>query len=170
VIRKNGTGQFDGWVHDDRTNTHLQIRTTGVVLNLAAMMAVHQRYYTKRGRTRKVNDRYLVSPDVFAEYLKFLYTHVGRAKAGWLPAATRLFTPNIPGWVLRHAPGKGFFHDNRNDARPSIEAINVTKWANRDDEGDRIVRGAVAARARDMATYAETQMRLALKKTGFSAA
>jgi hypothetical protein len=132
-------------------------------------MAVHRKYYTKRGRTRAANDRYIVSPETFTQYLEFLYAAVGKARAGWLPAATRLFTPNIPGWVLRHAPGKGFFRDGRQDPRPYIEARNVTQWSNRDDEGERIVRGAVEARVRDMGTYLETQMRLALRKTGFAA-
>lgn len=172
VVRQVGTGPFDGRIHHAATSTHTDIRTFGTVQNVAAMMAVHRKYYTRRGRTRRVQDRYLVSPEVFTQYLEFLYKHAGRAKAGWLPAASRLFTPGLPQWVLRHAPGEGFFDDGRQSERPYIEAMNTSRWSRSrgQDEADRIVRGAVAARARDMETYLVVQMNLALKKTGFSAA
>lgn len=170
LLKVHGNGPYDGWVHDAKTGVHVRIRTSGVIRSAGEMMAIHQKQLTRRGRTRTVNDRYVVAPELFAGYLKVLYLAVGKAKAGWLPAASRLYVANLPSYMLRHAPGKGFFHDGRQDARPYIEARNVTKWSNRDDEGDRIVRGAIGARARDMEKYLEVQMRIALTKTGFSAA
>lgn len=170
LVRVAGNQPYRGWITPRVGFGSVWIETSGTVRNVAEMMVIHRRYYTRRGRTRKVPLRYVVAPEVFAEYLKFLYLAVGKAKAGWLPAATRLFTPGLPQWVLRHAPGKGIFHDGRQDPRPYIEAINTTPWALHRDEGERIVRGAVETRVRDMERYLGVQMELALKKTGFTAA
>lgn len=170
VMKKAGRGPFSGTVHDAKTGVHINIRTSGAVLSIAEMRAIHKKNYTRRGRTRHVQDRYAVSPVLFTEYVEMLYKWVGKAKAGWLPAASRLFTPNIPGWVLRHAPGKGFFEDGRNDPRPYIEARNLTQWSLDRDEGERIVGDAIRGRVRDMDAYVEAQMRLRLKQQGFSAA
>lgn len=170
VIKKVGRGPFRGMIHDHLAGVHVDLKTSGAVLTIAEMRAIHKRQYTRRGRVRTIPERYLVSPVLFTEYVEMIYEWAGKAKAGWLPAASRLFAANIPGWVLRHAPGRGFFDDGRNDVRPYIEARNTTQWSIDREEGERIVGDAIRARVRDMDTYVETQMRLRLMAAGFKVA
>jgi hypothetical protein len=67
-------------------------------------------------------------------YIAKKISHVGRAKAGWLPAAVKFGSSRIPRWVARHAPGEGSAVDAmRTDERGMvsgyIEAINTNRAA-----------------------------------------
>ena len=164
--------RLDGWLHDNKRGVHLRMNAAGYIKNIGELRAIHKRQYTARGRVYKFPEgsRYYISPFVLAEYLaKVMNPMAGKAKAGWLPAATALFVPNIPRYAFRHSPGKGVFIDGRQAQRPFIEARNRTLWSRNDYEAQRIVNNAIRSRTRDMETYFAKTMQGAVKKAGLAA-
>ena len=89
---------------------------------------------------------------------------VGWARAGW--NATILGLGGIVKGQLmaKHGMGHGRVINGTTAPDPFIQAINETGWAKHRNEGDRIVRNAVQARARDMQSYFERMMKIAAAK------
>lgn len=176
VASRNRNGRVDAWVHDDKQGVHLYVSVAGVATDVNQARSIHLHNYTSRGRTRRLlgattqskqkkqGTKFMIAPSVFSTYLREVYLKVGIARAGWLPAASRLLTPNLPGYVLRHAPGEGTFVDGRDAARPFIDVRNTSRWAKLRDEGSRIVNSALGTRMRSMTTYFQKQAELAFKK------
>lgn len=168
AVKKFGRGRINGWVNDNAKNVHQQISAAGVVLTLDEAKAVHRGNMTQRGRTKRLAKgfKYLIPFPLFVVYLDKQYLAIGKAKAGWLPAAARLFAKNIGQWILRHSPGQGEFIDGRGASRPFIAVRNFTRWASRADEGDRIINSAIASRIKAMDSYVRKQVELAAKRAG----
>lgn len=88
-------------------------------------------------RPHRIKQRYLViNRASIKRELDNAIEHVGRAKAGWLPAASKVGYQGAPEWVKRHgAASSGSVIDQRNDARsPTITMINSTQGAEAHDE------------------------------------
>lgn len=176
VTARKGAGRIDAWVHDDKQGIHIYVSVAGVASDLGRARSIHSSNYTSRGRTRRLlgattqskqktqGEKFMISPSVFSSYLREVYLKVGIARAGWLPSASRLLTPNLPSYVLRHAPGEGIFIDGRDAARPFIDVRNTSRWAKLRDEGLRIVNSAIGTRMRSMTAYFQKQAELAFKK------
>jgi hypothetical protein len=101
------------------------------------------------------------------EYLKGVKKLVGWARAGWNMGIVALGGHVKQPWVGRHGVARGFLEDGRSTSDPYIRVVNDTGWAKNSSEGVRILRNAIAARARDMESYANRMMNLAAKKSGF---
>lgn len=100
-------------------------------------------------------------------YTKEVRQRVGWAKAGWNAGIIMLGGMVPQSWISRHSLKRGRMIDGRRDPDPWVRVINDTGWAKygpNQKEGDRIIRNAVAARARDMQAYAEKMMKLAVEK------
>jgi len=123
-----------------------------------------------RGSTSKSNDtvigrwtarnRLWVMPGSLHAYVKKKQALVGHAKAGWLKAYLALGGKRIADWVARQGSASGTFVDGLSSARPYVAAYNNTGWG-RGPDSERIVENAMQARAKAMASYYNTTMRLA---------
>lgn len=166
-----GNRRLDGWLHDSKRGVHVRLEAAGYIRSTAELRSIHKRRYTYRGRVRKLppGSRYYISPFVLAEYLgQVMNPMAGKAKAGWLPAATALYAAKIPRYAFRHSPGQGVFIDGRQAARPFIEVRNRTRWARNDTEAQRIVDNAIRFRTRDMETHFARTMTGAVRKAGLA--
>ncbi len=82
-------------------------------------------------RPHRIKQKYLVlDAGSIKRELTLAISHLGRAKAGWLPAAMRLGV-KAPQWVIRHeGAASGRFIDQRHDRLlPSVTMINSTEGA-----------------------------------------
>lgn len=104
-------------------------------------------------------------------YLKDVQKRVGWARAGWnmgiFALGGQAGSAGIQPWIRRHGVSRGIFVDGRNLPDPFVQVINDTSWAKHSNEGERIIRNAVSARARDMESYYFRMMRLAATNAGF---
>jgi len=101
-------------------------------------------------------------------YLKGVQKHVGWARAGW-NAGIGFW--NVKGqWISRHGMGAGFKVVNNTPGNEYVHVGNTTSWAKRSQEGERILRNAMSARARDMEAYFFRMMKLAASKATKGAA
>lgn len=134
--------------------------------------AFHITQRTQRGRVGGHDRNQVVlgaDASLLKKYIKAVQDRVGYAKSGWL-AALHLVGGTAANYIERQGQGGGAAVDNRADENPSITAINHTPWAERRDEGERIVRSAFASRANAIFTKARTKLRLAIKSSGFDTA
>lgn len=176
----NGTGRINRYVHDSKRGVHVWVSGAGIGLTTADARKFHHAHYQSRGRTRRLQGgfedgtrrrtgyRLLVTPVVFAAYLREVYLRIGIAKAGWLPGANALSVTGTPSYVTRWSPGSGFMIDGLSAPRPFIEVRNTTRWAALREEGTRIVKTAIASRIRAMDTYLRRMAEIAVKKAGLS--
>lgn len=82
--------------------------------------------------------------------------NVGWAKAGWNAGIFNLGGKPPPGWIAQHGTKRSAFTDGRNSSDPFIRVTNFSGWARYSKgEGERIMRNALATRARDIERYAE---------------
>jgi hypothetical protein len=102
-------------------------------------------------------------------YLKDKQKMVGWARAGWNAGIIGFGGAVKTAWVSRHGLGQGSFVNGTTSADPFVQVINSTSWAKRSKEGERIIRNAVAARARDMESYYFRMMKLAAAKAQLAA-
>jgi hypothetical protein len=164
--------RLDGWLHDNKRGVHLRMNAAGWIRTPEQLRAIHKRQYTPRGRVRGLppGARYYISPFVLGDYLaKTMNPMAGKAKAGWLAAATRLYAEGIPRYALRHGNDGGSFTDGRQAPRPFIDVRNRTRWARASgSEADRLVRSAIAYRARDMEKHFAMTMQGAVKRAGLA--
>ena len=138
----------------------------------------HRRNRNRRGRTVRAKYGNLGYVTLGAEakaarnYMKVIKDRVGWARAGWNMGVIAFGGIVTAAWVRRHSVARGQAIDGRNSPDPYVQVINDTGWArSRGSEGNRILRNAIAARARDMEAYAMRMMRLAAAKaTGGSVA
>lgn len=165
--------RLDGWLHDNKRGVHLRMQAAGWIRTPEQLRAIHKRQYTYRGRVRALppGARYYISPFVLGEYLaKIMNPMAGKAKSGWLAAATRLFAEGIPRYALRHGNDAGGFTDGRQAPRPFIDVRNRTRWARASgSEADRLIRYAIAYRSRHMQRHFEMTMQGAARRAGLSA-
>lgn len=95
--------------------------------------------------------------------------NVGLARSGWLVALWAV-GGRAPSWIINQLQrGQSAVIDRRNAEKPELWAINRTPWANRRDEGQRIISEAMKSRTNRLATALRVQLRLAAKQSGFAA-
>lgn len=77
---------------------------------------------------------------------------MGWARAGWNQGIMLNSGTVTEAWIARHGMGSGFCRKNLQEANPSIWVGNTTSWARYGSEGEgiRIIRNAIATRARDI--------------------
>lgn len=133
---------------------------------------VHTSQRNKYGRvTRKSGDVVLGSDaKLLKQYVKNIQDRVGWAKAGWLRALALVGAiDRAPAYVSRHDMSGGDVIDDRaNEDDPSITAINHTPWANRQDEGGRIIVSANESRRSAIISKIRTKLRLAAQAAKFN--
>lgn len=164
--------RLDGWLHDNKRGVHLRLSASGWIRTPEQLRAIHRRQYTNRGRVRGLppGARYYISPFVLGDYLaQTMNPMAGKAKSGWLAAATRLYVEGIPRYALRHGNGAGSFIDGRQAQRPFIDVRNRTRWARANgSEAQRLIQSALAYRTRDMERHFAMTMQGAVKRAGLA--
>ena len=104
------------------------------------------------------------------QYLGHSKKRVGWARAGWNAGIVGFGGSVKAPWVSKHGIGGGWFDNGTQAIDPYCAVGNVTGWAKFRKEGSRILRNAIAARARDMQVYFERMMRVAAAKAQNKAA
>lgn len=125
----------------------------------------HARFRDNRGRVRRRATPNFVlgrpATSALNRYIRRKQGHVGIARAGWYPGLAAVGGSAV-NWVSRHGDRFGAVEDRTNSpGAPEILARNRSPWANRRDEGRRILTNALEARRRDM----EKNLRILLSKT-----
>lgn len=111
-------------------------------------------YVTLGGEAREVR-----------RYIALKKKLVGWARGGWNATIVGLGGVVKGAWMARQGTDGGSLVKQLAGADPYIQSINSTSWAKYGQgEGNRIIRNAVSARARDMESYFERMMRLAADK------
>lgn len=158
--------------NDNRTAWNVvspRFSATSGLKNTTAIAFDPARHERLRNRRFRVKSRYknLGSVTLGDEakksraYLKEILTRVGWAKAGWNAGILGLGGAVKASWISRHGIIRGRLFDGRSDADPYIRVVNDTGWAKKSNEGERILKNAIAARARDMEAYVMRMMRVA---------
>lgn len=164
---------------DDRSAWNIVSRRFGGMSPLRNTDAIgfsperHARLRNRRGRVRSRRSNLgsvTLGPEGIKSraYIKDILKRVGWAKAGWNAGIVGLGGVVKGAWISRHAQIRGRLFDGRNDPDPYIRVLNDTGWAQSrgGTEGNRILRNAIAARARDMQSYFDRMMRVAAKASG----
>lgn len=134
--------------------------------------ALHQRMRNRRGfigRGARKTGAVTLGPEArrVKAYLRETQKRVGWAKAGWNLAIRRLGGVVAAAWIASKGDAGGTVTIDSSSSNPAIFVGNRTSWAGaRGNEARRIVRTAIASRARDMQNYLERMMRLAVQKAG----
>lgn len=145
--------------------------------SVGLMKKHHNKYRGKNGRVSRAGrkdlsigrhvflDKMFVSIKSWNAYYKHLTKTVGRAKAGWMAAARRFKTPNIPKWVKSHGTGEGSYRDNSNNRIfPWVMIENRVPYLKRHDNDLRIVKKAMQAQAGNLKKRTEKAMEWSAKK------
>jgi hypothetical protein len=104
--------------------------------------------YTRDVGRWKFIQRMAIGPKSAERYLKYVHSHVGRMKAGWLPAYAKV-GGEVPSWIDRHYSGAtGFAFDMTHQPdKPFIRFGNVSKGIGYVSHA---FRGALAVRAKSL--------------------
>lgn len=117
---------------------------------------IHRGARNRRGRVRGNREPMLVLDQrALDRYVKDVVGHVGKTKAGWLPAAAALGVTGIPNWIRRHGgqtPGLIRFEGRGN--KFAVVIGNLVAWGQAFSEL-RIVEEALKLRVRAMRLNAE---------------
>lgn len=106
------------------------------------------RGYIMRGEMRMVQ-KLFTEDSTIKSFLKATFKKVGRLKAGWIPAFTRL-GGKAASWIQRHQSGaRGYIVDN--SSNPTAPYIDMENHAAGVGETKRIVNNALRARQSAMA-------------------
>lgn len=98
-------------------------------------------------------------------YIRTIKDRVGWARAGWNMGIMAFGGFVEASWISKHSVTRGRIVDGRNTPDPFVQVINDTGWAKyRNNEGMRILRNAINARARDMEAYALKMMQIAKER------
>lgn len=144
------------------------------VTDVSDLKSQHESARDRRGRVKgsgRNAPRVVGSRNVaaFNRYIRQRQAGVGVARAGWAPAAKAVGAA-VPSWVAAHGMAFGDVIDRSQHAvSPELTAINRTPWANRRDEGERILANALASRRRDMERHAAALTRAAARRAGLAA-
>lgn len=114
-----------------------------------ATVARHNSMRTRYGIIRRSQQNFVLNGRSIKTVEREKLKGVGKAKAGWKPAATR-FGPKIPAWISRHG-GQGSYTDRSMDNfRPYIEVVNSVPHIQSAAQTLRIVQRAIDNRVRNM--------------------
>lgn len=135
-----------------------------------ATVEIHNQHRNKRGRAKKSGGPYLVlkAPSI-KKVEKHQIGHVGKAKAGYVPALRTLGREIPPEWVTRHST-PGFVQDRTwNPLKPSIRVSNDVgygySFAHMNIPGTAIeIRGKTAGR--EIRESLKGKLKAGMKSTG----
>ncbi len=131
--------------------------------------AVHENARNSRGRVRTRNPTFILRSNSLKRYIKRQVGHVGKAKAGWLPAANALGV-ETPQWISRHGGSTpGYISDqSSNPDQPSITVGNLVVYASSFHDINMI---EVALRMREASMKTQTEKIIAgeIRKAGGAA-
>lgn len=114
-----------------------------------ATLARHNSLRNRYGIIRRSQQNFVLNGRSIKSVEREKLKGVGKAKAGWKPAATR-FGPKIPAWISRHG-GAGSYTDRSTDNfRPYIEVVNSVPHLQTSAQRLRIVQRAIDNRTRNM--------------------
>lgn len=120
--------------------------------NHADMREHHRRYFKNGrmtgagGRTRDVGrwkwvDKMVVPDPAMKRYLRHLWNQIGKAKSGWVLAASSLGL-KLPLWIAKHK-GQGLFRDSGSKRWPEITVGNLVPWIQQTGANIGIIRLAI---------------------------
>jgi len=132
----------------------------------------HKKWRTGRGKTVRAkygNLGYVtLGPEAskVRQYIAEKKKMVGWARAGWNAGIIGFGGAVKAPWIAKHGISGGWIQNGTASPDPFVRVGNVTSWAKYggEGEGNRIMRNAVKARARDMQSYFTRMMRLATAK------
>lgn len=105
------------------------------------------------------------------QYMAIIKKRVGWAKAGWNAGIIGFGGSVKAPWISNKGIGGGWFQDGTASPNPFVAVGNTTSWAKYGQgEGNRILKNAISARARDMQSYFDRMMRVAAAKATQTAA
>lgn len=152
--------------------THNLQNTTAI----AFTSAFHQQNRNKRGRGPRAKYGNIGFVTLGAEARKVRQfigekkKMVGWARAGWNAGVIGFGGAVKTPWVAKHGTSGGWFQNGTQAPDPFVSVGNITGWAKHANDGARILRNAIKARARDMQSYFTRMMRLAAAKAQNKAA
>ena len=110
-------------------------------------------------------DKMIVSIKSWNSYFKHLNKRLGRAKAGWLAAASRFKLGGVPKWVKQHGTSEGSVRDNSHDPIfPFVIMENSVPYIKRHDKDIRIVRKAMESQTHNLKVRTEKALEDAARK------
>lgn len=135
-------------------------------------VAWHRQNRISRGRGRRSKNGNLgvvtLGPEAreVRRYMRDKKEMVGWARAGWNAGIIGFGGIVAAKWVSKHGLGQGDFVNGTSSPEPFVSVTNSTSWAKygSEGEGNRILRNAISARARDMEAYYFRMMKLAATK------
>jgi hypothetical protein len=125
---------------------------------------VHQSARGRRGRVVSRRKYLVLDARSVAQFIKTKQSHVGRAKAGWVPAA-RALGLQLPGWITRHSTPGIYKPDYENASMPAVTVGNLISFGS-DFSHLRIVQAALNNRVKSMQKRAEWTIKRFLQKYG----
>lgn len=115
-----------------------------------ARVAFQQQFRNNRGIvTRGTKKTGVFDENSMIDVVNQLIGHVGKAKAGWMPAARAFGTKGIPAWVSRHS-GEGSSELRENGNEITLTAVNSNKAIGSLNSQASIVQNALVGRLRDL--------------------
>jgi hypothetical protein len=103
--------------------------------NKVELSATKETHDSKRGRRGSVAKNtiktVILRGNSLVKLIKARLADVGKAKGGWMLAASALGAKGIPNWISRHAGQPGMFQDGTgNKTAPSITIGNLVEYGN----------------------------------------
>jgi len=133
---------------------------------------IHEQYRNKRGRVQRVVPKFWIKDTPARKklltYAKKVFERIGKAKAGWLPAARRLKLAkrHYIKFISRHS-GKGMVSDNtKGTQNPFVIVANMEAHAQKHDSGGKIM--AVALKLRTNVIYDKIEKLMKIHAENFN--
>ena len=133
---------------------------------------IHEQYRNKRGRVQRVVPKFWIKDTgkrkKLMTYASKVFERIGKAKAGWLPAARRLKLAkrHYIKFISRHS-GKGMVADNtKRTQNPFVIVANMEAHAQKHDRGGKIM--AVALKLRTDVIYEKIENLMKIHAENFN--
>ena len=130
---------------------------------------LHEQFRNKRGRVNKVVPKFWIKDTAkrkkLMTYATKVFARIGKAKAGWLPAARRLKLAkrHYIKFIARHN-GKGMVADNtKGTQNPFVIVANMEEHAQKHDRGGKIMAVALKLRTQVIRDKIENLMNMKAK-------
>lgn len=136
------------------------LRTQGVVP--AATRELHEANRNSRGRVTKKANYFVRDGRSIESLVRRKMSYVGRAKAGWVKAASALGLP-LPGWITKWA-SSGIFYRSGPPESPAITIGNAVPYIQQSGEEDRIIDWALNNRRRNLPKQIEHTMNALIRR------
>jgi hypothetical protein len=169
IASKFGTSEIKQQLYKKGTKKAYVIEWGKIVFSLGELMRYHESKRNTYGRTPKfkraiknpsdLKESLVVPNEIYAQYLKQLYSNIGSAKASFNAAAITLGLKPFPAWIKRHGP-RGSYSESGDPAN----FVAIIGGKSKVPNAQRKVNEAIAIRSkkfqaemkRIMKTFAET--------------